>query len=494
MLNILKQYKFELNYTKCQFLRNKIEFLGYMISEAGITLSKRHVEAVDKQPANVKNVQQFLGLVNYFRKFIKDFAIKAKPLQNLLRKDMSFDFDKKCEESFKKLKLELTSFPVLRLYDAAAETELHTDASGDGLGAILLQKQKDNRWALIAFFSQSTNQVEKKYHSFELEMLAIVRAIERYHLYLYGINFTVITDCNALVYAVNKANLNPRIAKWTLTLQNYHFKLVHRPGNRMLHVDALSRNTCYVNSLPLERELEFRQLSDPKIMGISRELEFRDNEKFSLVDSLVYKKVEDELKFVVPESMTVSVIRAHHDDMAHCGLDKTINGISSNFWFPSLRKKVHDYIENCLTCLMANSSQHRFEGEDHLHPSAKTPLEVLHIDHFGPLKETDDNYKHILVVIDAFTRFTWLFATKSTGTKEVIENIKVIVRIFGKPREIVSDRGTAYTSKEFAEYLDEVNIKHRKVAVASPWANGFAERVNRFLKTSLTKLCDVAEE
>lgn len=106
------------------------------------------------------------------------------------------------------------------LYDPSVETELHTDASSQGFGAILLQRKNGKTWAPVAYFSQATNNAEKKYHSFETEMLTIVKAIERFHIYLYGINFTIVTDCNSLVHAITKANLNPRIARWTLTLQN----------------------------------------------------------------------------------------------------------------------------------------------------------------------------------------------------------------------------------------------------------------------------------
>lgn len=93
-------------------------------------------------------------------------------------------------------------------------------------------------------------------------MLAVVKSIERFHIYLYGIQFTVITDCHALVYAINKAHLNPRIARWTLRLQSYSFSVSHRPGTKMAHVDALSRIVASISLLPLERELEFRQLKD----------------------------------------------------------------------------------------------------------------------------------------------------------------------------------------------------------------------------------------
>lgn len=117
-----------------------------------------------------------------------------------------------------------------------------------GLDALLLQKQRSNNFAPIAYFSQATNKTEEKYHSFELEMLAIVRS-ERFHIYFYGSDFTVVTDCNALVHAVNKANLNPRIARWTLMLQNYKFNIKHKAGTQMSHVDALSKQIMYINTL-----------------------------------------------------------------------------------------------------------------------------------------------------------------------------------------------------------------------------------------------------
>jgi len=162
-------------------------------------------------------------------------------------------------------------------------------------------------------------------------MLAIVRSVERFHLYLYGIQFTIVTDCNALVHAVTKANLNPRIARWTLALQNYHFKVTHRPVNKMQHVDALSRSIGYIQELPLERELEFRQLTDPKIKQISVDLEYEYNDKFKLIDGLVYKKIGKDYKFCVPEQMIPSLLRAHHDDMAHVGMEKTCQDILKNF-------------------------------------------------------------------------------------------------------------------------------------------------------------------
>lgn len=299
------------------------------------------------------------------------------------------------------------------------------------LAAILLQKQSSGSWGAVAYFSQTTNKAEVNYHSFELEMLALVKSIERFHIYLYGIDFTVVTDCHALVYAVNKAHLNPRVARWTLRLQNYKFKIIHREGRRMSHVDALSRIIAIVEPLPLERELEFKQLQDPRLKSIVESLEFKDHEKFELIDSLVYRKCHDKSRFVIPDSLISNVIRAYHDDMAHCGIKKAVQGINSNYWFPSLRKKVFDYIDNCLTCLMNNSSANSREGEIQISDYSSVPFLHLHVDHF-PLNRSSNSFRYIFIVVDAFTRFTWLFVVKSLRSKESIKHLFFLFISFQK--------------------------------------------------------------
>lgn len=118
------------------------------------------------------------------------------------------------------------------------------------------------------------------------------------------------------------------------------------------------------------------------------------------------------------------------------------------------------------------------------------PFETLHIDHFGPLEKTEDNYLHVLIIIDAFTKFTWLFATKSTRSLEAIGHLTYLFTMFGTPKRVISDRGTAFTSKQFEAFLEQWRVQHVKIAVASPWANGQVERVNRFLKSTMIKLVD----
>lgn len=157
----------------------------------------------------------------------------------------------------------------------------------------------------------------------------MIKAIERFHIYLYGLRFTVVTDYHALVYVVNKAYFNPRISRWILRLQNYKFKVIQ--DRCMVYVDALSRVIVYLEPMPLESELAFKQLHDPRLKTISEGLELKNNDKFELIEGLVFRKDIDKLRFVIPDSMINNVIRVYHNEIAHCGVEKIWQGISSDY-------------------------------------------------------------------------------------------------------------------------------------------------------------------
>jgi len=175
---------------------------------------------------------------------------------------------------------------------------------------------------------------------------------------------------------------------------------------------------AYVHEMTLERQLEFKQIADPRLKQIREELEFKDSDKFNLINGLVYKKCGVDFKFAVPESMISNVLRAHHNEAGHCGKEKTYQSLVQNYWFPTMRKRVYDYVDNCLKCIVSNDSTNRFERELSLYPSPSMPMNTIHIDHFGSLQATDQRYKHVLVIVDAFTRFTWLRTIKSTTSRE----------------------------------------------------------------------------
>lgn len=169
---------------------------------------------------------------------------------------------------------------------------------------------------------------------------------------------------------------------------------------------------------------------------------------------------------------------------------KTEAILRSDYWIPNAKAKIEKIIRNCVVCILAERKHGRQEG--FLNPIAKgeVPLDTYHIDHLGPLPSTKKNYRHIFVVIDGFSKFVWLYTTKTTSTSEVLDKLRKQALIFGNPRRIISDRGTAFISNDFSEYCASENIEHVLITTGVPRANGQVERVNRTIISLLTKLSD----
>lgn len=427
LFNILRLNKLTVQVKKCQFLKTKIDFLGYEVSAVGIKPSNRHIEAVQNfpTPKNVHELYRFIGLTSFFRKFIRNHSVLAKPLYDLIRKDAPFNFGVNQIRAFELLKDRLVTEPVLRIYNPSAETELHTDASSLGFGGCLLQKQADDgQFHPIMFFSKRTTDAESKYHSFELETAALIYSLKRFRVYLHGIKFTVVTDCNALKQTLAKQELNAKIARWALELHCYDYVIEHRNARQMQHVDALSRNlnVMVLEEGCFEQTLAFHQMKDKYTRDIKDKLHISENKLFELKDGLVYRKVDGRLLFCVPDPMQTAVITKNHDEAGHVGIDKVIERIQGVYWFPDLRSKVKRHIENCLKCITFNPKYGRKEGW--LHPISKgnIPFNTVHIDHLGPLEKTPKGYRYVLLVTDAFTKYVKIFPTKTTNANEAIDN------------------------------------------------------------------------
>lgn len=171
----------------------------------------------------MREIHSFVGLSSYFKKFIENFARITKPLYDLLKENVPFTFGVKELKAFEDIKNKLISGPILAIYNPEDDTELHCDASALGFGDILMQRKADLKFHLIFYFSKRTTEIESHYHSFELETLAIIYALRRFRIYLYGIQFKIVMDCESLKLTLNKKDINPRIARWALELQNYDY-------------------------------------------------------------------------------------------------------------------------------------------------------------------------------------------------------------------------------------------------------------------------------
>lgn len=386
------RYRLQFRLDKCHFMQTEIKYLGYCIDQHGIRPSRENIESVLNYPIprNVKEVQRFIGLASYFRRFIPGFSVVAKPLYDIIKKNATFMFGASEGRAVEALKNRLSSEPVLAIYSPQAETELHCDASVSGFGGILLQRQNDGTWRPVSFWSQRTTPAESRYHSFELECLAVVYAIKRFHVYLAGRKFRVMTDCDSFRLTLNKKDVNPRISRWALFLQNYDCEVVHRPGGRMNHVDALSRchGVLVLEGSTFERTLAICQDPDEEIVKIRDELERGEMKHYELRDGLVYRKYKNKkLLFYVPPTMENNVIRTCHDDLGHVGTDKVFDNIIKIYWFPRMRDKIKEYILNCLRCIEFSPTNGRPEGYLHNIPKESVPFATIHIDHLGPLEK-----------------------------------------------------------------------------------------------------------
>lgn len=208
----------------------RVEYLGHVIEAGTVRPSQKKIAAVARfpRPMSAKAVQCFLGLTGYFRKFVPQFAVIARPLSQLLKNDVKFVFGEEQELAFERLKAMLIRDPVLKLYRVGAETEVHTDASRYGLGAILMQKDtEDNSWHPIYYASWKTIGAEERYSSYELEVLAVIKALRKFRVYLLGIPFRIITDCKAFVQTMAKKDACLRVAHWALQLEEYEYTVEH---------------------------------------------------------------------------------------------------------------------------------------------------------------------------------------------------------------------------------------------------------------------------
>lgn len=513
ILNLLEDAKLTLNLSKCQFLRDQIDYLGYEISAKGVRPGTKKIQCVLEfpRPIDQHTVRQFLGLVGYFRKFIRNFAALAHPLTKLLAKDTSWTWTDEQEAAFSTLKEKLVDRPVLAIYNPSAITELHTDASKLGVGGVLLQRPADcDTFQPVAFYSRKTSPEEKNFHAYELETLAVVCSLKKYRVYLLGQQFKIVTDCSALRSTFSKRDIIPRVARWWLLLQEFQCTVEYRSGVRMAHVDALSRNpiedseTCssidhYPSVLSISSEdwLQTLQFGDSEL-GRIRDILISNvdadrlqyiHDNYLIKDDRLYKYMNGDktnIRWAVPKGARWQICRMNHDEIGHFGHEKTLERIKKSYWFPKMSRFVRKYVSACVECAYAKKTGNSKTG--HLHPIDKVgiPFHTLHLDHLGPFVRSKRGNTQLLVIVDGFTKFVFAKPVRNTKTQSAIRVLDEIFQTFRNPDRIISDRGTCFTSHAFKRFCVDRGIRHVLNAVASPRANGQVERYNRTILNSLT--------
>lgn len=513
VLCALSEAGFSFNLKKCKFLKSQIEYLGYSLQCGEVRPNTRKIQALVDAPSpkTATQVRQFLGLASYFRKFIPGFSQIVGPLYPLTKLKGPIKWTDKFEEIRRKIIKILTSEPVLTIFDPELPVELHTDASSEGYGAILIQR-KDNLPYVIEYFSRRTTEVESRYHSYELETMAVVRAVEHFRHYLYGRHFTVFTDCNSLKASKSKVDLTPRVHRWWAILQAYDFDIVYREGRGMEHADYLSRNplsdTSSPNNAPphkVQKVIQFVELHkgwlsveqkrDSEIQDLISKHHNNDfpetiADTYDVRDGILYRKIARNKTVswlpVVPRSLIWTLISHTHNELQHLGCDKTLDKLYEQYWFPQMSKCVRRFVDSCIVCKASKGPSGAQAVQLHSIPKVSLPWHTIHIDFTGKLSGKSDRKEYCSVIIDGFTKYVLLEHTYSLDARCAVQALQRAVCLFGAPKRVIADQGRCYISSEFRNFCAEHNIDLHFIATGSARANGQVERVMRTLKSLLT--------
>ncbi|CAG9123135.1 unnamed protein product [Plutella xylostella] len=490
VLQVLTDAGFSINLRKCTFLTTEIEYLGRVISQGQVKPSPRKVEALVNSPVpcNVKQVRQLLGLAGYFRRYIQDYAAKTACIAHLTKSGVKFEWGSEQEQARQYLISCLTNQPILSIFDHKLPTELHTDASSIGYGAVLMQTQPDGKKTVVEYFSKTTQGAKSRYHSYELETLAVVKALQHFRHYLVGIEFKIVTDCNALKSTENKKDLLPRVARWWIYLQDFTFNIEYRKGTSMTHADYLSRNPPAVQVHSIEKPRNWAQMAqagDEEVQDLVQKLNegSLDARRYVKQNDILYYRYtptgeEPRLLCYVPKGHRLSLLRLFHDEHTHIGIDKTVDLILKHFWFPGLNSFVRKYISHCLICI----SRKRVPRAPHQPITSfekpNVPFETLHVDVLGPLPESE-GFKFVLVLVDSFSKYCLLYALYKQDVSELKRVMTNAVSLFGSPKLLVADRGRMFESCEFTKWTNDLGCEVHLITPEMHQANGQAERYIR---------------
>ncbi|KEP45803.1 putative Transposon Tf2-1 polyprotein, partial [Rhizoctonia solani 123E] len=488
----------------------QVEYLGFIISPDGVQVDQEKVTAALKwaAPKNVKNVQEFLGFVNFYRRFISDFNKVAKPLYNLLKKDSTWTWGESEQGAFDGLKEALTTAPLLIQPNHNQPFFLECDSSDYATGAILSQKNQEGKLCPVAYLSKTLTPAERNYEIYDKELLAIIRAFKEWRHLLEGTErpIRVLTDHKNLEYFTKGRELRGRHARWSMFLQDYNFQIVYRPGTQNGKADILSRHYRVTpigggveNSILLKPEIFIAAItSDEEIKDLIGEAIYEDERSKEILELLQKKKeVKDwELqegllyhkgKVFVPKNDLIRnhILESRHDALAvgHPGQLRTLELVNRTFWWPSMKKFVKSYVEHCEVCIRSKPSNQLPVGLLKPLPIPDRPWEDIAYDLIVGLPESE-GFDAILSVIDRFSKMAHFIPCRGTATSQDIANLFLtyVWKLHGLPKSTVSDRGTVFHSHFIQHLYERMDVKPTFSTAYHPQTDGQTERVNQIVE------------
>lgn len=493
VLHTLQAHGIYLKLTKCQFFQSQIKYLGHIISKEGVRADPDKISALQnwQYPTSAHGMMQFLGLANYFHKFIPNFSRIAAPLYRLTQDRVPYSNEQQYVERFNMLKQALSNPPILAYPDNDKPYDLITDASLTGCGAVLVQEGKP-----IAYHASKFTSAEMNYTTYEQELLAVIKALKQWRCYLEGAKaLTVHTDHSPLTAFSKTELLSRRQARWSEFLSRFKFEWKHRAGLGN-PADALSRlhgelRSC--SALATAADLDMNV-----VHRIPNSYSYdNDFKRDSFVKNLKYEYGfwwDRQRRIVVPCTMQQDIIKAHHDAMqaGHFGVDRTHELIARNFWWPKMRQDVKAYVASCPQCQRNKTSTQPPSGLLQPLQIPDTRWQVVTMDFITALPRTKHNHDAILVVVDKLTKMVHLCPTTDKCTAERAAHLFFthVMRLHGTPQLLVSDRDTRFTSAFWRQLAKSIGTKHVYSTAYHPMTDGQTERTNRVVEEVLRNYTD----
>lgn len=499
----LSDYGVNINSSKCLFGQSALTFLGYHISAEGISPSTEKVKAIETfdPPTSVTRLQKFLGMINYYHRFIPGLARILIPLYDHLtaitktNKGKNFDFPwpPSCQETFLKAKDALTNAVLLNFPKQDAPICICSDASNTDVGAVLEQKQ-GKFWEPLAFFSRKLSKAEKKYSAFDREMLAIYLAVKHFRFFVEGRPFIIYTDHKPLTSVMRtKVERSPRQTNHLNYISQFTTDIRYIKGKDNIVADYLSRasvdmlagvNTVEVTLENLasaqENDAELREL----LASQDSQLKSFKLTPLELPECRLFIETSKQLnRPYVPESLRRTIFNKIHD-LSHPGVRGSRKLITSKYFWPNMNADCNSWAKTCAACQKSKISRHTISKLGTFSvPSGR--FDHIHMDLVGPLPPSNGK-QYILTIVDRFTRWPEAYSLRDISAKAVASTfVQNYLPRFGCPLKITTDQGPQFTSKLFRELTSLIGAHHIKTSPYNPKANGMVERLHRQLKSAL---------
>lgn len=482
-----EKLRIRLRAEKCSFGMTVITALGYVIDRSGRHMSEQRVAAVKDIPVpkNAHELRMFLGCINYFHEFIEDLAEISAPLYALLENDTPFIWTDTCDSSFNMLKDSLSSEKILAFPSDEGEIVLRPDASGMGIGGVLLLRTPSGDKP-ITYYSHKLSPTQQRWATVEQELYSLVYGVTLtpYSDLLRMKHFTIETDHRNLVFLEKLCADKPKLLRWRMILLEYEFSVNHIPGTENSVADLLSRVGYTCDALPVHA---IEATAESAILQEVRTAQQANKEIFEKAAAFFDK----ETRFFYNQSNLIIVPDSAHEakrhileivhgsaTAGHCGINRTIDNIkATGFYWTNMPKDVSSFIDNCGVCQKMSDKEPEVEMRTIV---TNRPFATVAVDAVGPFPEDKHGYRYLLVFIDMFTRWTEIYPTVATDAYAAAEAMMACIFLrHGLPRVIQSDNGTQYVNELIQNLLRCVRVAHRRILPYNPRANGVVERTNR---------------